>query len=309
MKALISLIVILQLSFSILAQISVESTLKFLALGDSYTIGESVSENQRWPNQLFDKLTNRGVVGSKPVIIAQTGWRTDQLKNAILNSGLQDTFNLVSVLIGVNNQYQGRALSQYYQEFPEILNLAIEKAGGDTSKVFVVSIPDYAFTPFGQNQNPSKISNELDIYNRINDSISNAFGITYFNITPISRDGLNDPSLVANDGLHPSGKQYGLWVDLINASIMVNSSSTGMIEKVKTLNDVFGINGNQIILQSADSQFSNHDTLLLFDVSGKQIKSWNNLKSEDFPINLNDLPTGYYVLSLSGFQSMKFTKP
>jgi hypothetical protein len=145
---------------------------KFLALGDSYTIGESVSEQERWPNQLMDSLFELGVTWPKAKIIATTGWRTDQLKNAIINSGLDDTFNLVSVLIGVNNQYQGRNLNQQRQDFPEILNLAIEKAGGDTSKVFVVSIPDYAFTPFGQSKNPAKISSELDIYNAINDSIS-----------------------------------------------------------------------------------------------------------------------------------------
>jgi Lysophospholipase L1 and related esterases len=187
---------------------------KYLALGDSYTIGESVTEAERWPNQLTNLLNQKGGSISKPTIIATTGWRTDNLKNAMTIAKLQNEYDLVSLLIGVNNQYQGKPADQYAIEFEDLLVTAVQLAKGKKENVFVVSIPDYGFTPFGKPKQ-EKISKELDQFNSINKSITEKHGIAYFNITDISREGLNDSTLVASDGLHPSGKMYGLWAERI----------------------------------------------------------------------------------------------
>jgi lysophospholipase L1-like esterase len=193
--------------------------IKFLALGDSYTIGESVNESERWPMQLLQQLQSKGYECQPPQIIATTGWRTDDLKNAIAKRKPEKDFNLVSLLIGVNNQYQGKSVESYTPEFEELLNIAIEHAGGDKSKVFVVSIPDYGYTPFGRNKQAA-ISKDIDEFNAANKAITEKYGIKYFNITEISRKGFDDPTLVANDGLHPSGKMYALWVDLISQGLL-----------------------------------------------------------------------------------------
>ena len=186
---------------------------KFLALGDSYTIGESVTESERWPTQLAAKLEF-----SEPRIIATTGWRTDQLKEAIEAVTLKPEYDLVSLLIGVNNQYQGKPILVYEREFEELLQTAIKLARGKKEKVFVVSIPDYGYTPFGKPKQ-EKISEALDQYNAINKRIAEKFGVTYFNITGISRKGFDDPDLVAADGLHPSGKMYAQWVEVIYSTL------------------------------------------------------------------------------------------
>ncbi len=194
--------------------------LKYLALGDSYTIGESVAEGERWPVQLAAQLRGKGIEIDNPRIIATTGWRTDNLKNAINIAQIKETYDLVSLLIGVNNQYQGKPVDQYAVEYEDLLKTAIALAGGNKAKVFVVSIPDYGFTPFGKPKQ-EKISKELDEFNEVNKRITESYGIQYFNITDISRDGLDDPELVASDGLHPSGKQYKLWVDRIVGGLKV----------------------------------------------------------------------------------------
>jgi lysophospholipase L1-like esterase len=189
-------------------------SIKFLALGDSYTIGESVQEADRWPEQLAAELRKKGKSVEKPKIIATTGWRTDQLKKAIDDAQLKPEYNLVSLLIGVNNQYQGKSAESYAPEFEELLNIAIRLAGGKKENVFVVSIPDYGFTPFGQPKQ-EQITNALDAYNGINKKITEKAGVQYFYITDISRKGFEQPNLVADDKLHPSGVQYTLWVELM----------------------------------------------------------------------------------------------
>ena len=196
---------------------SVDAQLKYLALGDSYTIGESVLEKDRWPNQLASLLSS-GIREVKTSIVATTGWRTDNLMNAIDIAKLKDEYNLVSLLIGVNNQYQGKSADQYAIEFEELLKTSIRLAKGNKENVFVVSIPDYGFTPFGQ-KNQSKISKEIDQFNEISKKITNQYHIKYFNITDISRQGISDPTLVAGDGLHPSGKMYALWAQRIAKEI------------------------------------------------------------------------------------------
>lgn len=189
-----------------------EKGLKYLALGDSYTIGQSVPFDDRYPIQLETRLENDSINIDSTIIIAKTGWTTTNLKNAIISENLTDTFDLVSLLIGVNNQYQGKPIEDYEIEFAELLQTAINFAGGQIENVFVVSIPDYAFTPFGNGN--TTISQEIDDFNLVNKTITDSVGVSYFNITPISREGLEKPELVAPDNLHPSGEQYSRWVDL-----------------------------------------------------------------------------------------------
>lgn len=196
-----------------------KNTIRYLALGDSYTIGQSVSVSQRWPVQLAAQLQAElpdtiYYIGA-PSIIARTGWTTGNLLQAIASAEdtLMPPYSLVSLLIGVNNQYQNRPIDIYRAEFRELLERAISFAGNDPSRVIVLSIPDYAYTPFGQGSfNPTLISSQIDQYNAINLGITQEYGVAYFDITPISRRGLDEPWLVASDGLHPSGAMYALWV-------------------------------------------------------------------------------------------------
>lgn len=192
--------------------------LKILALGDSYTIGQSVCENCRFPVQLKDsllkKLTEKDRINLK--IIAQTGWTTTNLKSAIANENLESDFDLVTLLIGVNNQYQNKPFSVYETEFPELIQTAIQLARGNANRVIVVSIPDYAFTPFGQNSsNPSAITNQLNQYNLFAKAHSESLGISFVNITDITQLGLEQPNLVASDNLHPSEVAYTKFVERI----------------------------------------------------------------------------------------------
>jgi lysophospholipase L1-like esterase len=185
----------------------------FLALGDSYTIGECVPAEESWPYQLVNYMNKNDTVFGRPHIVATTGWRTDDLMRAIPKSKLESNYDFVSLLIGVNNQYQHRPLTEYETHFTELLNTAISFTSRKKN-IFVLSIPDYGFTPFGEN-NQLAISREIDLFNQVNERITRAAEVAYINITDISRKGIEDPALVASDGLHPSGKMYRLWVDKI----------------------------------------------------------------------------------------------
>lgn len=185
-----------------------EATFHYLALGDSYTVGESVPTTQSFPAQLKDSLQTSLNTNIALEIIAVTGWRTDNLQNAVNAGTKRSTYNLVTLLIGVNNQFQNRPFDQYETEFPQLLQRAIALANGSPKNVLVISIPDYAFTPFGQGRNVEKISREIDAYNEFAATVSRDKGVPFINITDITRKGLEDPSLVADDGLHPSGKAY-----------------------------------------------------------------------------------------------------
>ena len=190
-------------------------TIKYLALGDSYTIGQSVCEICRFPIQLQNELKNN--LTSKDVfvtnVIAQTGWTTTNLKSAIASQNLTNDYDLVTLLIGVNNQYQNRPFSLYEQEFPELVNIAIDKAKGTKANLIVVSIPDYAYTPFGNGN--TTISTQIDAYNAFAENYCIENNITFVNITDITRQGLSQPNLVATDGLHPSEIAYSKFVELI----------------------------------------------------------------------------------------------
>ena len=188
----------------------------YLALGDSYTIGTAVPDQHRWPSQLRDSLQRDGFTLEEVTYVARNGWTTDELDAGIDAAPLRDRYELVSLLIGVNNQFRGRSLAEYRGEFEALLQRAIGFAGGDNTRVFVVSIPDYAFTPFGQNSgNAAQISAGIDAFNAANRSIAEQYNVAYFDITPISREGIMEPILVASDGLHPSFRQYQRWVSLL----------------------------------------------------------------------------------------------
>lgn len=190
--------------------------LRYLALGDSYTIGESVPENERWPNQLAGLIeTSSQFDGDVEVtIIARTGWTTDELWEGMQAREITPPYDFVSLLIGVNNQYRGRDIEEYREQFVFLLNKAIEYAGGDANRVLVLSIPDWGVTPFAGSRDSKKIATEINLFNSVNQEESEKAGVHYVDITPFSREAVNDSSLIASDGLHPSGKMYAEWARL-----------------------------------------------------------------------------------------------
>ena len=202
------------------AQINTKSVHTYLALGDSYTIGESVAEADRYPIQLVRRLNEAGYSISNPKIIAKTGWTTDELMAAIVQEHMQDqTFDMVSLLIGVNNQYRGRDVEVYRKEFTELVSMAVKFARNNVNNVFVVSIPDWGMTPFGKKSPKQHISQNINLFNKVNKEVCIKMGIRYIDITPDSRLADKDPGLIANDGLHPSAKMYANWVDHIMAAL------------------------------------------------------------------------------------------
>ncbi len=193
-----------------------DSTYKnYLALGDSYTIGQSVEAAENFPNQLVTGLQAKGIKVNAPEIRAVTGWTTGDLIASLRTSApALPRYDLVTLLIGVNNQFQGRTMTEYQIEFRFLLNEAITFAG-DKKRVLVVSIPDYSVTPFVAGQETTEISKEVAQYNALQKKIAAEAGVQFINITPISKQGKKDDSLQAEDGLHPSGKQYEKWVNLL----------------------------------------------------------------------------------------------
>ena len=187
----------------------------YLALGDSYTIGESVSPTDIFPVQLVNMLQKENVNVKSPDIVAVTGWTTANLLNALQSQQLKHNYTFVTLLIGVNNQYQGRSLEEYKTQFSRLLDSAIHFAGNNRKNVFVLSIPDYSVTPFASGSDQKNIAIQIDEFNAANKIISENSGVQYVDITPISRNAKNDLSLVAPDGLHPSGIQYSKWDELL----------------------------------------------------------------------------------------------
>jgi len=186
----------------------------YLALGDSYTIGESVAETERFPVQLAAQLRTRGFLVSAPTIVATTGWTTDELAAGIAAASLAPPYDLVSLLIGVNNQFRGYPLETYRVDFRQLLEQAVHLAGNMVERVLVFSIPDWGITPFAgkHDRDAKQVANEIDAFNSAKRTITEEIGAHYFDITPISRQAAQAPELIAADGLHPSGKMYGLWV-------------------------------------------------------------------------------------------------
>lgn len=211
-------IILFVFSFSFIPLKSISQTgssaqsLSYLALGDSYTIGESVKMEDQWPRQLKNALDTSGYSIDEPTIIAKTGWRTDDMLKAAKSQLNKEKFDLVSLLIGVNNEYQGKTPESFKKEFETCLKYAISKSKNGKKGVFVLSIPDYGYTPFGVKKQ-KQISKRIDAYNAICKRICQEYNILYINITDISRNVKEDTSLVADDGLHPSAEQYHLWVE------------------------------------------------------------------------------------------------
>ncbi|MCC8360563.1 SGNH/GDSL hydrolase family protein [Salinimicrobium sediminilitoris] len=196
-----------------------EDALRYLALGDSYTIGESVRAEMRWPVQLVERLRKEGLDIEDPRIIATTGWTTQDLLSAMEAQLNNEKFDLVSVSIGVNNQYQGKSIDAYREDLYEIFERAISHSESGAEGVFAVSIPDYGVTPFGA-ERAEEIGKELDEFNQVFEEVASEFNVDFYDITPISRKAVNEPELIAEDDLHPSGEMYRQWVDLFYEEVM-----------------------------------------------------------------------------------------
>ena len=196
-----------------------DKTYYYLALGDSYTIGEMVAPPDNFPGQVYSIMQNDKINLQASRIIARTGWTTDELETGIINANnadpLRSSYDFVSLLIGVNNQYRGRSVENYKPEFEELLKKAIRYAGDRADRVVVLSIPDWGVTPFANGRDRAQIAREIDAYNRANKEITLRYNVHYIDITPWTREAATDNSLLASDGLHPSGKEYKRWAERI----------------------------------------------------------------------------------------------
>lgn len=189
-----------------------QDAVRYLALGDSYTIGEGVAAAERWPVQLAALLRAEGTDVAAPQIIARTGWTTDELDTGIDTADPQGPFELVTLLIGVNNQYRGRSVAEYRTQFRALLERAIGFAGGEAARVVIVSIPDWGVTPFAAGRDRARIAQEIDAFNAVAQEEAQAAGAAFVDVTAISRA---TPDAVVGDGLHPSGAQYGAWAQAV----------------------------------------------------------------------------------------------
>lgn len=183
----------------------------YLALGDSYTIGEQVPFAENFPNQTVQILRRSGLAFYAAEIIAKTGWTTDELSNAIENTTTLENYDIVSLLIGVNNQYRGRSATEFKVEFEHLLQKANQFSGNRPYRVVVLSIPDWGVTPFAEGRDRKQVAEEIDVYNDICKKSAAAFKANFINITISQRDDGNKTAFLAPDGLHPSGKEYKKW--------------------------------------------------------------------------------------------------
>jgi len=193
----------------------------FLSLGDSYTIGEAVEPSDRWTSHLVRRLTELGLELEKPSIIAKTGWTTDELDAAIDEAKPKGPFDVVSLLIGVNDQYRGRTVDDYRRLFVRLLERAIGFAGGNPRHVVVLSIPDWGITPFAvrEGRDPVVVAREIDAFNAVNFRETTLRRARYVDVTHVSRRAAVEPALLASDGLHPSGRMYDEWAWLATSAV------------------------------------------------------------------------------------------
>lgn len=196
-----------------------EKLYTYLALGDSYTIGEALPLQKSFPFQVAQMLRKEKVHFAAPEIIAKTGWTTDELSSAISEHQFLKHYDFVTLLIGVNNQYRGREIEEYKMQFEELLANALHYAHGKQEHVFVISIPDYSVTAFAQTMDTAKISKEIDQYNTVNRALAAQYKVQYIDITPGSREAKTDLDLVTSDGLHPSEKEYQKWAEKLTEAI------------------------------------------------------------------------------------------
>jgi lysophospholipase L1-like esterase len=190
---------------------------RFLALGDSYTIGEGVAPDERWPVQLARRLRANGIAIGDPQIVATTGWTTDELSAAMDAQTFAPAYTLVTLLIGVNNQYRGRSLDNYREEFVDLIARAVALAGARRECIVIVSIPDWGVTRFAKDKgrDAEQIAREIDAFNDAAHTIAASSGIVFADITPVSREAGDADDMLVADGLHPSGTQYARWTALI----------------------------------------------------------------------------------------------
>lgn len=190
---------------------------RYLALGDSYTIGEGVAPDGRWPVALAARLRAEGMPLGEPQILAVTGWTTDELAAAIERESLQPPYELVSLLIGVNNQYRGRDIFNFRDEFDALLQRALAFAGGRPARVLAVSIPDWGVTPFARvnGHDPARVAAAIDTFNRVAGEIAARAGVVYVDVTAASRQAGAAPDMLVEDGLHPSAAQYARWLETL----------------------------------------------------------------------------------------------
>lgn len=193
----------------------------YLALGDSYTIGEQVESKDNFPNQTVALLKDAGLDVELSKLIAVTGWTTDELAAAIKEANITDTYSFVTLLIGVNNQYRGRSVDNYKEEYTKLLEQAIGFAGGDASKVFVLSIPDWGVTPFAEGRDRTQIAKDIDAYNQAKEAITKAHNCHWLEITESTREHGTDESYLVGDKLHYSAKEYVIWAKRL-APIIAN---------------------------------------------------------------------------------------
>ena len=216
LRTFIILIISMNMQIALMAQ----KTISYLALGDSYTIGESVPIYENFPYQTVQLLRAKGLQVQAPEIVARTGWTTDELMAGIEKTTLLKEYDLVSLLIGVNNQYRGRSLEEFGKQFEALLNKAVSFAGGKKEHVFVISIPDWGATPFAAGRDRKKIEEEINAFNALKKKITVEKGISFIEITEGSRAATNDENLVAKDKLHPSGKEYAKWAEKLSSAIL-----------------------------------------------------------------------------------------
>jgi lysophospholipase L1-like esterase len=190
-----------------------------MALGDSYTVGQSVADADRWTDQLTDSLLSHGL-NLETSILARTGWTSAELLIAMDSYSYDREYDFVSLLIGVNNQFRGNQISEFEMDLNELIDRAIALANHDPEHVLVLSIPDWGQTPFGAAYNVSEIAQEIDQYNQLIEQMSASKGVTFIEITAISRLAATQPNLIAADGLHPSADMYALWAAEIEPHII-----------------------------------------------------------------------------------------
>ena len=197
-----------------------ESPYSFIALGDSYTIGEGVNEDERWPNQFVDVAYENGVDFDQPMIIAETGWKTYDLLNAINQTNFTKKYDYISLLIGVNNQFNSRPIDEFEEDLDKLMD-EMKRIKKNDGSIIIISIPDWGYTPFGESSDMSDISEQINLFNSSLRKFATTNGLKYVDVTEISRRGINEPVLITNDNLHPSGimylewakKIYNIWID------------------------------------------------------------------------------------------------
>ena len=197
-----------------------ESPYSFIALGDSYTIGEGENEDERWPNQFVDVAYEKGVDFDQPMIIAETGWKTYDLLNAINQTNFTKKYDYISLLIGVNNQFNSKPIDEFEEDLDKLTD-EMKKIKKNDGSIIIISIPDWGYTPFGESSDMSDISEQINLFNSSLRKLATTNGLIYVDVTEISRRGINEPDLITNDNLHPSGimylewakKIYNIWID------------------------------------------------------------------------------------------------